>query len=69
MNLHFDFTSAAALAQAMMFKHSETPSAFPSCYWDVVVCFFPLFGLFSAEFLQKDCCGNNNHSRDRAAQD
>lgn len=40
MNLHFYFSSAAALTQAVMFKCSETHSALPSRWWDVVVCFF-----------------------------
>lgn len=41
MNLHFYFTSARALTQAVMFKHGEADSAFPICCWDVVVCLFP----------------------------
>lgn len=49
MNLHFYFSSAAALTQAVMFKCSETHSALPGCCWDVVVCFFPWFGFFCAQ--------------------
>jgi len=41
MNLHFYFAIAAALAQAVMFKHGETDSAFGSCSWHDDVCFFP----------------------------